>query len=344
MDKTRYSIRQIHISRGNKNWYGCAHSSVDGKIKFVSLMTTEKSVAQEWLRNKQAEEMLPEAIRKSYKDVDIITAENDFSAYLSTKNKLTYETYLSKIRQIWLFLKEENVGTLRQITPTVLTKFLASRYAGSTRTVQERWKLLRRWCIWSCERYEMESFHPYAKFKIIRHDQYVERGFWTMEEVGRILENAVSPHHKLFLGFMAYAGLRFSESLNMKWDDLDLKSKTFSLIGKMGKFATLPISDKLMELISSVYNDTCTGNIFSTPFPQRDDTLLAWFKISIVRAKLMTDGGHHKLRHSFCSNLLRAGVNIRVVQKLMRHSTASITLSIYSHVLDSDISTAVNIL
>ena len=80
---------------------------------------------------------MPEAIRKSYKDVDIITAENDFSAYLSTKNKLTYETYLSKIRQIWLFLKEENVGTLRQITPTVLTKFLASRYAGSTRTVQE---------------------------------------------------------------------------------------------------------------------------------------------------------------------------------------------------------------
>jgi integrase len=53
------------------------------------------------------------------------------------------------------------------------------------------------------------------------------------------------------------------------------------------------------------------------------------------RAKL-TVHGWHTLRHSFCSNLARAGVPIPTVSKLMRHHDITTTMR-YVHVLDRDL-------
>ena len=40
----------------------------------------------------------------------------------------------------------------------------------------------------------------------------------------------------------------------------------------------------------------------------------------------------HVLRHTFCSNMVREGMNIKTLQYLMGHSSAMTTLDIYSHV------------
>ena len=53
---------------------------------------------------------------------------------------------------------------------------------------------------------------------------------------------------------------------------------------------------------------------------------------------------HHRFRHSFASNLIRSGVNIKVVQQLMRHESIQITLNTYSHLLDYDLSDAIEAL
>ncbi len=50
------------------------------------------------------------------------------------------------------------------------------------------------------------------------------------------------------------------------------------------------------------------------------------------------EANFHRLRHSFGSNLIRAGANIKAVQLLMRHSNIQMTLNVYSHLLDSDLS------
>ena len=49
----------------------------------------------------------------------------------------------------------------------------------------------------------------------------------------------------------------------------------------------------------------------------------------------------HRFRHSFGSNLIRAGVNIKVVQTLMRHETVNLTLDTYAHILDTDTEKAI---
>jgi len=45
----------------------------------------------------------------------------------------------------------------------------------------------------------------------------------------------------------------------------------------------------------------------------------------------------HRFRHSFASNLLRMGRNIKAVQTLMRHENITLTLNTYGHLLPSDL-------
>ena len=64
------------------------------------------------------------------------------------------------------------------------------------------------------------------------------------------------------------------------------------------------------------------------------DTLRNWLK------KLLKEAGlpsirFHDLRHSAATILFVAGVNPKVIQELLGHSTISITLEVYSHVLPS---------
>ncbi len=64
-----------------------------------------------------------------------------------------------------------------------------------------------------------------------------------------------------------------------------------------------------------------------------------------VAAALGDCGGrvnNHRFRHSFASNLIRAGVNVKAVQQLLRHENVQITLNTYSHLLQEDLTAAAN--
>ena len=57
----------------------------------------------------------------------------------------------------------------------------------------------------------------------------------------------------------------------------------------------------------------------------------------------VTEGSFHRCRHTFATRLLQAGVNLRVVQTLMRHDSLSTTAA-YLGVLEDERSAAVQLL
>ena len=75
----------------------------------------------------------------------------------------------------------------------------------------------------------------------------------------------------------------------------------------------------------------------------RSDKAVVALKITVGIAGI--EGGevsHHKLRHSFASELLRQGTNPRTVQELMRPSSIDTLFDHYAHVLRSDLAEAVD--
>ena len=51
----------------------------------------------------------------------------------------------------------------------------------------------------------------------------------------------------------------------------------------------------------------------------------------------------HMLRHSFATSLLKRGVNLRIIQTLLGHSSVAVT-EIYTHIDTSDVKIAVDLL
>lgn len=74
--------------------------------------------------------------------------------------------------------------------------------------------------------------------------------------------------------------------------------------------------------------------------PLRPHSLTRWW--ARHRASMGLPGWTlHQFRHTFCTNLAEAGVHPKVMQKLMGHSTERVTMQVYSHVHDEQLSDAI---
>jgi len=149
----------------------------------------------------------------------------------------------------------------------------------------------------------------------------------------------------------ARAGLRAFEAAAVRWEDLrwedDRPRYLHVASGKGGKEAHLPIPRVLGDALREVWSSAKSGYIFPGRRPGTHiitRTAQFWMAETAARAGLPHKKRHlHALRHSYATHLLRAGVNIRDVQDLMRHSNMQ-TTSIYLHTTPERLAAAVDVL
>lgn len=119
-----------------------------------------------------------------------------------------------------------------------------------------------------------------------------------------------------------HAGLRAHEIAKIKGEDV--QPEGLYVLGKGKKPVTLPCHPVIWEMAQSYPRSGYW-------FPGSEDGHVPGQHVSAVTGKFFTalgiDGSIHRLRHSYGTRLLRSGVHIRKVQKLMRHASLSTTAS-----------------
>lgn len=147
-----------------------------------------------------------------------------------------------------------------------------------------------------------------------------------------------------------YTGMRISECLSLALTDVDLEKRVIHVIeGKGKKDRDIPISDRLYDILTNYIDNirpwVSTENFFAT---KRTGKLSSQYvnrelkkaaNITGIKKKVTA----HILRHSFASNLVKRGVNLVKIQKLLGHSSLKVT-SIYTHSNLDELSDAVNAL
>lgn len=157
----------------------------------------------------------------------------------------------------------------------------------------------------------------------------------TKEEVKKLLNVIENPKHKLLVEFLYSSGLRVSECVSLRVDDLDLKEKMGKIKhGKGNKERYIILSDNLiLHLEEYLKNKKDTTNyIFSVnnrPITARQAQKVV--KESAKKAGIKKRVFCHALRSSFATHLLEAGTDIRIIQELLGHSNLS-TTQIYTKV------------
>lgn len=157
----------------------------------------------------------------------------------------------------------------------------------------------------------------------------------TKEEIKKLLDATKNPKHKLLIEFMYSSGLRVSECVNLKMDDLDLNEKIGKIKhGKGNKERYIILSDNLITHLNEYWNNKNRDNPYI--FSIRDAHITARQAQKVVteaakRAGIKKRVFCHALRSTFATHLLEAGTDIRVIQELLGHSNLS-TTQIYTKV------------
>jgi len=145
-------------------------------------------------------------------------------------------------------------------------------------------------------------------------------------------------------------GLRVSELVSLNRDKINLERREFGVIGKGGRARVVFISDRAAEWLKQ-YLDT-REDIYNPLFirysgreiPDGRGERMRLTARSIERivkkyvraARLPIDATVHTLRHSFATDLLTNGADIRSVQEMLGHKNIS-TTQIYTHVTNKQL-------
>lgn len=163
--------------------------------------------------------------------------------------------------------------------------------------------------------------------------------FFSKEEVKKILDACHNIKHKAILTTIYSCGLRLSELINLKIEDV--KSDNGLLLIKQSKgnkdrMVSLP--DKLLALLRNYYIEF-KPSIFlfeglkGNQYSERSVQLI--LKQAIKKANIATNGSVHTLRHSYATHLLLSGIDVRIIQELLGHNDIKTTM-IYTHITDID--------
>ena len=157
----------------------------------------------------------------------------------------------------------------------------------------------------------------------------------TKDEIKKLINAAENPKHRLIIEFMYSSGLRVSECVSLKIDDLDLNEKIGKIKhGKGNKERYIILSENLLNHLDEYLKTKKDESSFIFSVNKRPITVRQAQKVvkdSAKKAGIRKRVFCHALRSSFATHLLEAGTDIRVIQELLGHSNLS-TTQIYTKV------------
>jgi site-specific recombinase XerD len=136
--------------------------------------------------------------------------------------------------------------------------------------------------------------------------------------------------HKAILTLTFSVGLRVSETVNLKIDDIDSKRMLIHIKnGKGRKDRIVPLSQTVLDLLRQYYREYKPVNyLFNGQFSEQ-------YSIGscqkIYKKYIDDESSIHTLRHSSATALLENGTDLRIIQSILGHSNVK-TTEIYTHV------------
>lgn len=135
------------------------------------------------------------------------------------------------------------------------------------------------------------------------------------------------------------SGLRVSELISLKLEDINLEAGFIRVLGKGSKERIVPIHARAIERLrryvsqdrQEILKKKTSSYLFITNRGEPMTRQRFWQKIKEVGRKLQLNISPHTIRHSFATHLLEGGADLRSLQKMLGHSDIS-TTQIYTKV------------
>lgn len=175
---------------------------------------------------------------------------------------------------------------------------------------------------------------------------------FSKAEQAQLLSGIYSELNPFKIGLLLclYTGLRLGELCALKWTDLDHKNMSLTVNRTVQRIAapdgvtkttllesapksesskrTIPLTPKVMELLAQL-NQNCPY-VFGGDKPLEPRTMQYRFK-KLLKETDVDDRNFHILRHTFATNCIENGMDVKALSEILGHSDVKITLNRYVH-------------
>jgi integrase/recombinase XerD len=165
----------------------------------------------------------------------------------------------------------------------------------------------------------------------------------SVAEVRQILACLRRPYYRVCLTTIYSCGLRLREGVYLQVTDIDSERMMLHIRqGKGNKDRYVPLPEGTLKLLRE-YWSTHRHPVWLFPAPSRAGVSMSSatqpmdesgvqraFKAALQESGVQKDASVHTLRHSYATHLLEAGVNLRLIQAYLGHSSPK-TTAIYTH-------------
>lgn len=275
-----------------------------------------------------------EKIQEAY--LYMLKVERQFSNH-------TLKSYYDDIHQFNDFLQQEHLD-LNSFEYKDARNFLSFLYSKNLKrtTVSRKISTLRSFYEYWMTRDE-SVVNPFVQLVHPKKEQYLPHFFYE-EEMEALFKTVSSDAKKglrdrVILELLYATGIRVSELVNIREQDLDMSSPGVKVLGKGNKERFIPFGEFCKQSIEAYLSqfkpklnsdhNFLLVNMKGDPITERGVRFV--LNDVVKRTAGVTDIHPHKLRHTFATHMLNEGADLRTVQSLLGHVNLS-TTGRYTHV------------
>ena len=272
-----------------------------------------------------------------------------FLEYLSLEKKCsphTLKAYQANLEAFELFITEQgSLETIEEVSYGEIRAWIVSLIqSGNTpRTVNRKLSALRSYYKFLL-RIGSIPVSPLKEHKALKTDTKVALPF-SQEEIQRLLAADFFPEdytgvlQRTVIQLLYYTGIRRSELIELKVQDVDLSEGLMKVLGKRNKERLLPLLPEIKRQLTQLLEQQKQHQISreSEHFfvNSRGKKLSEAFVYETVKTYLSkvstkTKRSPHVLRHSFATHLLDQGADLNAIKDLLGHSSIAATQH-YTH-------------
>lgn len=275
---------------------------------------------------------------------EIQSAVRRFKRHLEFEKNLsanTVRSYLTDVRQFADFVLKN------KISPAEMKVSDINRYTGTRFTLNSKTSTARKLAA-------VRAFFRFLNVEKVTENNPAKnattpkRGkhlpsFLSVDEMEALLkticfgDGPLSVRNRAMFELAYSSGLRVSELVSVKTEDIDFEQQTVKVLGKGGKERIVPMGSKAAVAIQNYLS------VRQTLKPKTDRLFVGSKKTGITSrsvarilkkyalvAGIRKNVSPHTLRHSFATQLLGGGADLRAIQEMLGHSSLSSTQK-YTH-------------